>query len=43
MTVIFFDTETTGIGEADRLCQLAIVAHIIAYSCLNVIHQMSKF
>lgn len=35
MTVIFFDTETTGIGEKDRLCQLAIKERGVSEPLLN--------
>jgi exodeoxyribonuclease X len=35
MTVIFFDTETTGIGEQDRLCQLAIKERGISEPLIN--------
>jgi len=35
MTLVFFDTETTGNGEQDRLCQLAIKERGIAEPLVN--------
>ena len=35
MSIIFFDTETTGIGEQDRLCQLAIKERGVAEPLVN--------
>lgn len=39
MQIIFFDTETTGIGEADRLCQLAIKERGIAEPLVNSMYK----
>ena len=37
--IIFFDTETTGIGQKDRLCQLAIKERGIADQLLNTLYK----
>ncbi len=39
MQIIFFDTETTGAGEADRLCQLAIKERGIPDPLVNTIYK----
>lgn len=39
MTVIFFDTETTGIGERDRLCQLAVKERGVDTPIVNAIYK----
>jgi hypothetical protein len=35
MDIIFFDTQTTGIEESDRLCQLAVKERGVAEPLLN--------
>ena len=39
MRIVFFDTETTGIGENDRLCQLAVKERSIAEPILNTTYK----
>lgn len=39
MTVIFFDTETTGIGDRDRLCQLAVKERGVDTPIVNAIYK----
>jgi len=39
MKIIFFDTETTGNGEADRLCQLAVKERGVAEPVVNAIYK----
>lgn len=39
MSIIFFDTETTGNGETDRLCQLAVKERYIDESLVNAIYK----
>ncbi len=37
--IIFFDTETTGIGEQDRLCQLAVKERGVPSPLINAIYK----
>ena len=39
MSIIFFDTETTGNGETDRLCSLAVKERYIDEPLLNAIYK----
>ena len=39
MTIVFFDTETTGIGSEDRLCQLAIKERGVAEPLINTMYK----
>lgn len=39
MKIIFFDTETTGNGNADRLCQLAVKERGVAEPIVNAIYK----
>lgn len=39
MVIVFFDTETTGIGGQDRLCQLAIKERRVAEPLLNSLYK----
>ena len=39
MSIIFFDTETTGNGETDRLCQLAVKERYIDEPLVNAIYK----
>jgi len=39
MSIIFFDTETTGNGETDRLCQLAVKERYVDEPLVNAIYK----
>ena len=39
MKIIFFDTETTGNGETDRLCQLAVKERGVAEPVVNALYK----
>ena len=39
MKIIFFDTETTGNGDTDRLCQLAVKERGVSAPILNATYK----